>query len=64
MKHNWNQLTVQCRPMEDYQAEERRETQRIQAAIRARANRLYQGGELARAAQLLMELETQPRWAR
>jgi hypothetical protein len=44
--------------MEQADAEERRAKQRAQA-IRARANRLYMGGELARAAQLLMELEGQ-----
>jgi hypothetical protein len=32
-------------------------------AIRARANRLYMRGEMARAAQLLMKLEGQSIWA-
>ena len=66
MKHNWDQLTwrqaLQRRPVEQADAEERRAKQRAQA-IRARANRLYMRGEMARAAQLLMELEMQPSWA-
>ena len=41
---------------------ELRATQRAEA-IRARANRLYMVGELALAAQLLMELEMQTSWA-
>jgi hypothetical protein len=63
MKHTWNQLTlrpfVQVRLLEQTDAEERRQAQ----AIRARANRLYMVGEMALAAQLLMELEMQPSWA-
>ena len=66
MKHTWNQLTfrpfVQVRLLEQTDAEECRQAQRAQA-IRASANRLYMGGELARAAQMLMELEMQPSWA-
>jgi RNA-binding protein YhbY len=63
MKHTWNQLTlrplVKVRLVEQTDAEERRQAQRAQA-IRARANRLYMVGEMALAAQLLMELEMQP----
>jgi hypothetical protein len=59
MKYTWNQLTMQplvtVRLGEQTDAEERRQTQRAQA-IRARANRLYMVGEMALAAQLLMEL--------
>ena len=66
MKYTWNQLTLQplvtVRLGEQTDAEERRQTQRAQA-IRARANRLYMVGEMALAAQLLMELEMQPSWA-
>ena len=66
MNHNCDQLTwrqaLQLRPVEQADAEERRAKQRAQA-IRARANRLYMRGEMARAAQLLMELEGQPSWA-
>ncbi|MGA2769699.1 MAG: hypothetical protein ABSG26_02670 [Bryobacteraceae bacterium] len=66
MKYNWNQLisqpALQGRPVEQADAGERRETQRAEV-IRASANRLYMVGELARAAQLLMELEMQPSWA-
>jgi len=66
MNHNWDQVTwrqaLQRRPVEQADAEECRATQRAQA-IRARANRLYMRGEMARAAQLLMELEGQPSWA-
>lgn len=40
--------------MEQTDAGKRRETQRAQA-FRASANRLYMGGDLARAARLLME---------
>jgi hypothetical protein len=62
MKHNWDQLTwrqaLQLRPVEQADAEERRAKQRAQA-IRARANRLYMVGEMARAAQLLMKLKGQ-----
>jgi hypothetical protein len=65
MKHNWDQLTWQQplhrRPLERAGAGERHATQTA-AAIRASANRLYMGGELARAAQLLMELEMPGRW--
>ncbi len=50
------------RPVRQSDTGERRATERA-AAIRASANRLYMGGELARAAQLLMELEMQPAWA-
>ena len=66
MKHTWNQPTLQPelqqRTAEQADAGERPATQRAQA-IRARANRLYVLGELALAAQLLMELEMQPSWA-
>ena len=66
MKFTWNQQTLQPalegRPVEQTAAAELSEIQRAQA-IRARANRLYMVGELARAAQLLMELEMQPNWA-
>ena len=66
MKHSWNQLTLQPelqhRLVELVDAGEPPATQRIEA-IRARANRLYMVGELARAAQLLMELEMQASWA-
>jgi hypothetical protein len=66
MKHTWNQRTLQpellLQPAEQADAGERPATQRAQA-IRARANRLYMLGELALAAQLLMELEMQPSWA-
>lgn len=62
MKYNWNQLILRGRPAEQTDAGERREAQRVQA-IRASANRLYMRGELARPAQLLMELEMQPSWA-
>jgi hypothetical protein len=66
MKHNWDQPTwqpaLQHRPVGQADAGERHATQRAEA-IRARANRLYMVGELARAAQLFMELERQPNWA-
>ena len=66
MKFTWNQQTLQPalegRPVEQTAAAELSEIQRAQA-IRARANRLYMVGELARAAQLLMELEMQASWA-
>jgi hypothetical protein len=66
MKHNWNQQILQSelqrRPVEKADALERRATERAQA-IRATANWLYMGGELLRAAQLLMELETPGSWA-
>ena len=66
MKNTWNQLTLQPAlqypPVEQADAGERPATQRAQA-IRARANRLYMLGEMALAAQLLMELEMQPSWA-
>ena len=66
MKHTWNQPKLQPelqhRPAEQADAGERPATQRAQA-IRARANRLYMLGELALAAQLLMELEMRPSWA-
>ena len=66
MKHTWNQVKLQPelqqRTAEQADAGERPATQRAQA-IRARANRLYVLGELALAAQLLMELEMQPSWA-
>jgi hypothetical protein len=62
MKHNWDQLILlpapQCRPVEQADDGERRATQCAQA-IRARANSLYLRGEMARAAQLLVELEGQ-----
>jgi hypothetical protein len=50
------------RPVEQSDAGERRAAERA-AAIRASANRLYMGGELARAAQMLMELEMRGSWA-
>jgi len=66
MKYNWNQLisqpALQSQPVEQADAGERRAFQRV-AAIRASANRLYMGGELLRAAQLLMELELPASWA-
>jgi hypothetical protein len=66
MKHTWNQLTLQPAleypPVEQADAGERPAVQRTEA-IRARANRLYMVGELARAAQLLMELEMPGSWA-
>ena len=66
MKYTWNQLILQpafqSRPVEQAGAAVLSETQ-FAEAIRARANRLYMVGELARAAQLLMELEMQPSWA-
>ena len=66
MKLTWNQQTLQPalegRPVEQTDAAELSETQRAKA-IRARANRLYMVGEMALAAQLLMELETQGCWA-
>ena len=66
MKHSWKQLTwqpeLQRRPVERTDAVELNEIQRARL-IRARANRLYMVGELARAAQLLMELEMQASWA-
>jgi hypothetical protein len=66
MKHSWNQLTwqpeLQHRPVERTDAVELSEIQSARL-IRARANRLYMVGELARAAQLLMELEMQASWA-
>jgi hypothetical protein len=62
VKHNCTQLRLQPalhrRPVEQADAGEHRATKRAEA-IRARANRLYMRGELARAAQLLMELERQ-----
>jgi hypothetical protein len=58
IKYNWDQLTwrqaLRGRPVEQTDAGKRRETQRAQA-FRASANRLYMGGDLARAARLLME---------
>ena len=66
MKHSWNQLTwqpeLQHRPVAQTDAVELNGIQRA-CLIRARANRLYMVGELARAAQLLMELEMQASWA-
>jgi hypothetical protein len=66
MKYTWNQLILQpafqSRPVEQAGTADLSETQ-FAEAIRARANRLYMVGELARAAQLLMELEMQPSWA-
>ena len=56
------QPELQQRTAEQADAGERPATQRAQA-IRARANRLYVLGELALAAQLLMELEMRPSWA-
>lgn len=56
------QPELQHLPAEQADAGERPATQRAQA-IRARANRLYMLGELALAAQLLLELEMQPSWA-
>ena len=66
MKFTWNQLTwqpaLQDQPVELRDAAELPAAQRV-LSIRARANRLYVVGELALAAQLLMELETQRCWA-
>jgi hypothetical protein len=66
MKHSWNQLTLQPelkrRPVEPVDAVEPPATERVEA-IRARATRLYMVGELARAAQLLMQLEMPGSWA-
>jgi hypothetical protein len=66
MKFTWNQQTlrpaVEGRPVEQTAAAELSEIQRAQA-IRARANRLYVLGEMALAAQLLLELEGQQCWA-
>jgi hypothetical protein len=66
MKYSWNQRTLQPelnrRPVELVDAGEPPTTERVEA-IRARATRLYMVGELARAAQLLMELEMPGSWA-
>jgi hypothetical protein len=66
MKHSWNQRTLQPelnrRPVELVDAGEPPATERVEA-IRARATRLYMVGELARAAQLLMQLELPGSWA-
>ena len=66
MKYTWNQLILQPapqgRPVEQTDAAELSEIQRARA-IRARANRLYVLGEMALAAQLLLELEGQQCWA-
>ena len=66
MKFTWNQQTLQPalegRPVEQTAAAELSEIQRAQA-VRARANRLYVLGEMALAAQLLLELEGQQCWA-
>jgi len=66
MKFTWNQQTLrpalESLPVEQTAAVELSEIQRAKA-IRARANRLYVLGEMALAAQLLMELETQECWA-
>jgi hypothetical protein len=66
MKLTWNQLTLrpalEGRPVEQADTAELTEIKRAEA-IRARANRLYVLGEMALAAQLLMELETQECWA-
>ena len=66
MKHNWDQLTwrqaLRGWPVERDDAAERRAAQRAEA-IRASANRLYMVGEMALAAQLLMELEMRECWA-
>ena len=66
MKFTWNQLTsqpaLQDQPVEQIDAAERPAAQRA-LAIRARANRLYVLGEMALAAQLLLELEGQQCWA-
>ena len=61
MKYTWNQLILNRHskaPVEQADTADLRETH-FAEAIRARANRLYMVGELARAAQLLMELELQ-----
>ena len=60
MKFTWNQLTF--RPALQNDAAELSAIQRAQA-IRARADRLYVLGEMALAAQLLLELEGQQCWA-
>jgi hypothetical protein len=66
MKFTWNQQTLrpalEGRPVEQTAAAELSEIQRAQA-VRARANRLYVLGEMALAAQLLLELEEQHCWA-
>jgi len=66
MKFTWNQQTfrpaLEGRPVDQTAAAELSEIQRAQA-IRARANRLYVLGEMALAAQLLLELEGQQCWA-
>jgi hypothetical protein len=66
MKYTWNQPilrpALQGRPVQQADAAELSEIRRADA-IRARANRLYMVGELALAAQLLMELELQTSWA-
>jgi hypothetical protein len=60
MKFTWNQLTF--RPALQNDAAELSAIQRAQA-IRARADRLYVLGEMALAAQLLLELQMQESWA-
>jgi hypothetical protein len=60
MKFTWNQLTF--RPALPTDAAELSATQCAQA-IRARADRLYVLGEMALAAQLLLELQMQESWA-
>jgi len=66
MKFTWNQLiwqpALEGRPIEQTAAAELNDMQRAQD-IRARANRLYMVGEMALAAQLLMELEMRECWA-
>jgi hypothetical protein len=56
MKSTWGQQTSQ--PATQTDTAELSETHRTEA-IRARANRLYVLGEMALAAQLLMELQVQ-----
>ena len=60
MKDNWDQPILlpapQRRPVKQAGAGGRPATQSA-AAIRAAADRLYRRGELARAAQLLVELQ-------
>jgi hypothetical protein len=62
MNHNWDLRislpALQRRSVQQADGGGCHATQRAQA-IRARANSLYMRGEMARAAQLLMELEGQ-----
>ena len=66
MIFTWNQQTLrpalEDRPVEQTAAAGLSEMHRAEA-VRARANRLYVLGEMALAAQLLMELELPGSWA-